>query len=263
MLQSNNPTLTSDQFSGWRENGMSLSRTRSDVMTVQGAINASLIMTSVCIATAIASGTLLFNQPGLAMIGFIVAIVGTLGIGLTLFFKPLWAKVLGLPFAVFEGVFVGLFSVWAMSAMAGTKIGGASGAGVVYAAAAGTLGVLVTMLLAYKSNVIRATGTFKKVMVVASGGICLFLIAAMAARLFGMNLDVIFGNGPLAIAITIGLLVFASLMLIMDFDMIESGAAHGAPKAMEWYAGYALLTSIVMIYIQIVRLIIQLTGRRN
>ncbi len=263
MFQSSNPTLSADRFTGWRENGMSLSPTRTDVMTVQGAVNTSLIMTSLCIASAIASGTLLAGQPALAFAGFIGAIAGTLIIGLVLFFKPLWAKVLGIPFALLEGVFVGLFSVSAMSMMAGTKVGGGNGAGIVYLAGAGTLGVLVTMLVAYKSNIIRATDTFKKVMLVAAGGVCLLCVASLVGRLAGMDMSILFGNGVLAIGITIALLVFASLMLIMDFDMIEQGAAAGAPKAMEWYAGYALLSSIVMIYIQIIRLIIQLTGRRE
>ncbi|MBX9737758.1 MAG: Bax inhibitor-1/YccA family protein [Phycisphaerales bacterium] len=263
MFQSSNFTLSDERLNGWRENGMSLSPARADVMTIQGAVNTSLIMTSLCIASAIASGTLLAGQPGLALIGLIVSVVGTAGIGLALLFKPLWARVLGVPFALLEGVFVGLFSVWAMTAMAGTKIGGGNGAGIVYVAGAGTLGVLVTMLVAYKSNIIRATETFKKVMLVAAGGVCLLCIASVVGRLAGIDMSILFGNGWLAIGLTIALLLFASFMLIIDFDRIEQLAATSAPKAMEWYAGYALLATIVMIYIQIVRLIIQLTGRRE
>ncbi len=263
MFQSSNPTLSAEKFSGWRENGMSLAPTRSDVMTVQGAINASMIMTSVCIASAIASGTLLASQPGLAMIGFIAALIGTFVIGLVLFFKPLWAKVLGLPFAVFEGVFVGLVSVWAMSAMAGTAVGGTNGSGVVFAAAAATLGLLVTMLAAYKSNIVRATPMFKKVMLISFLGLAAFSFATFIASLFGADLSVVYGNGPIAILITVAFLVFGAFKLVLDFDLIETGAASGAPKAMEWYAGYALLTTVVFIYIEILRLIIQLTGRRE
>jgi uncharacterized YccA/Bax inhibitor family protein len=53
----------------------------------------------------------------------------------------------------------------------------------------------------------------------------------------------------------------AALNLILDFDFIESGAAQGAPRYMEWYSAFALLVTLVWLYMEILRLLAN--TRRN
>jgi uncharacterized YccA/Bax inhibitor family protein len=55
--------------------------------------------------------------------------------------------------------------------------------------------------------------------------------------------------------------VIAALNLILDFDMIEQGSAHGAPKYMEWYGAFGLLVTVVWLYIEILRLLSKLNSR--
>jgi uncharacterized YccA/Bax inhibitor family protein len=50
--------------------------------------------------------------------------------------------------------------------------------------------------------------------------------------------------------------------LVLDFDFIENGAAAGAPRYMEWYAAFGLLVTLVWLYIEFVRLLAKLQGRR-
>ncbi|MBQ5572151.1 MAG: Bax inhibitor-1/YccA family protein, partial [Bacteroidales bacterium] len=47
----------------------------------------------------------------------------------------------------------------------------------------------------------------------------------------------------------------AALNLILDFSTIENGANSGAPKYMEWYAGFGLMVTLVWLYIEILRLL--------
>jgi len=47
----------------------------------------------------------------------------------------------------------------------------------------------------------------------------------------------------------------AALNLILDFDFIESGAAYGAPRYMEWYGAFGLLVTMVWLYMEILRLL--------
>jgi len=49
---------------------------------------------------------------------------------------------------------------------------------------------------------------------------------------------------------------------VLDFDFIESGAAQGAPKYMEWYAAFGLMVTLVWLYIEILRLLAKLADRR-
>jgi uncharacterized YccA/Bax inhibitor family protein len=44
--------------------------------------------------------------------------------------------------------------------------------------------------------------------------------------------------------------------------MVENGVRNGAPKYMEWYAGYALLVTLVWLYIELLRLLAKLNSRK-
>ena len=57
------------------------------------------------------------------------------------------------------------------------------------------------------------------------------------------------------------MVVIAALNLVLDFDFIENGVARGAPKYMEWYAGFGLLVTLIWLYIEIVRLLAKLQSR--
>ncbi len=55
--------------------------------------------------------------------------------------------------------------------------------------------------------------------------------------------------------------VVAALNLVLDFDFIEKGAEAGAPKYMEWYAGFGLIVTLVWLYIEILRLLSKMRRR--
>ena len=53
----------------------------------------------------------------------------------------------------------------------------------------------------------------------------------------------------------------AALNLVLDFDLIEQGAAQGAPKYMEWYGAFALMVTLIWLYIEILNLLMKLRSR--
>jgi len=53
----------------------------------------------------------------------------------------------------------------------------------------------------------------------------------------------------------------AALNLIIDFDFIEGGVEAGAPKVAEWYAAFALMVTLVWLYLEILRLLSKLRRR--
>ncbi len=72
----------------------------------------------------------------------------------------------------------------------------------------------------------------------------------------------IFNSGsPLSIGISLVIIGVAALNLILDFDIIESGAARGAPRYMEWFSAFGLLVTLVWLYMEILRLLAN--TRRN
>ncbi|MGH7673340.1 MAG: Bax inhibitor-1/YccA family membrane protein, partial [Gemmatimonadales bacterium] len=65
----------------------------------------------------------------------------------------------------------------------------------------------------------------------------------------------------LGIGFSLFVIVIAALNLVLDFDFIEKGAEHGAPKFMEWYAAFGLMVTLIWLYLEILRLLSKLRNR--
>jgi hypothetical protein len=127
--------------------------------------------------------------------------------------------------------------------------------GIVIQAVGGTFGTLAGLLLAFQSGLIRATENFKLGIVAATGGICLVYLISMIGSLFGFPIPFIHAAGPVGIAFSLFVVVIAALNLVLDFDFIEQAAEHGAPKYLEWYGAFALMVTLVWLYMEILRLL--------
>ena len=80
---------------------------------------------------------------------------------------------------------------------------------------------------------------------------------------FGGSIGFIHNNSTFGILFSLGVVVIASLNLVLDFDFIEEGAERGAPKYMEWYGAFGLLVTLIWLYLEILRLLAKLQSRRN
>ena len=54
----------------------------------------------------------------------------------------------------------------------------------------------------------------------------------------------------------------AALNLVLDFDLIEQGARYNAPKYMEWYSAFALMITLVWLYLEMLRLLTKMRSRQ-
>jgi uncharacterized YccA/Bax inhibitor family protein len=68
-------------------------------------------------------------------------------------------------------------------------------------------------------------------------------------------------GSPLGIIFSLFVITIASLNLVLDFDFIEQGVEHGAPKQMEWYAAFGLIVTLIWLYVAILRLLSKLRSR--
>jgi len=125
-----------------------------------------------------------------------------------------------------------------------------------------TIGTLVVMLVLYRTRVIQATERFKLGVIAATGGICLIYMVSILLGFFGIQVPKIYQAGPIGIAFSLLVVGIAALNLILDFDLIERGAAQGAPKFMEWYGGFAVMVTLIWLYLEILRLLSKMRSRR-
>ncbi|MCI0443638.1 Bax inhibitor-1/YccA family protein, partial [bacterium] len=118
-----------------------------------------------------------------------------------------------------------------------------------------TFGTAFALLMAYKSRLIQATQKFKLGVAAATGGIFLLYMASFILGFFGIRIGFIHDSGLFGIAFSLAVVVIAALNLVVDFDFIEQGAEHGAPKFMEWYGAFGLMVTLVWLYLEILRLL--------
>jgi len=102
------------------------------------------------------------------------------------------------------------------------------------------------------------TERFKLGVVAATGGIMVVYLVSMLMSFFGANIGFIHSNGLLGIGFSVFVIIIASLNLVLDFDLIEKGADQEAPKYMEWYGAFALIVTLVWLYLEILRLLAKL-----
>jgi uncharacterized YccA/Bax inhibitor family protein len=127
-----------------------------------------------------------------------------------------------------------------------------------------TVSILLSLLFAYRSGVIKATENFKLGVFAATGGIFLVYIFSLIASFFGSGFSIMdpSNSSLMSIGFSLFVVVIASLNLVIDFDFIEEGAEKGAPKYMEWYGAFGLLVTLVWLYLEILRLLAKLNSRK-
>jgi uncharacterized YccA/Bax inhibitor family protein len=217
-------------------------------MTIQGAIQKSVLLTVIAAALGIAlflycAMTANFS---IAYAATIVGIIGSLALGLITTFKPNTAPALAIPFALFEGAFLGGVSFIFQVKFPGVPL----------QALLATFVTTLVLFALYKFQVIRATEKFKAVVISASIAIVLvFVVQIFLSFALGSTIPYIFESNWLGIGFAAFVAVIASLNLILDFDLIENAAAQNAPKNFEWVCSIALLATLVWMYYSFMRLL--------
>ncbi len=250
-MQSGNPALNKNTFLDAADGTL---RAHGDnAMTINGTVNKTGFLLILVVIGAMYAWSQYTGPTSVpALMPFVLGgAIGGLVLALVTAFKKTWAPVTAPLYALVEGVFIG-----ALSAIFEARY-----PGIVMQAVGLTFGTMAAMLLAYRSGLIRATEKFKLGVVAATGGILLLYLAQFVMGFFGHSMDFISGNSMLAIGFSVVVVIVAALNLILDFDLIESGAQSGAPKYMEWYGAFALVVTLVWLYLEILRLLSKLQSR--
>lgn len=172
------------------------------------------------------------------LVGFVLALAST--------FARRWASITAPLYAIAEG-----FALGGISAMIEVRY-----PGIVLQAVMLTAGVLATMLLLYRTGIIKVTDKFRMGVAAATGAIFLLYLVDIGLRAFtSIDLPFIHESGALGIGFSLLVVGLAALNLVLDFDMIERGASQGAPKYMEWYGAFALMVTLVWLYMELLRLL--------
>lgn len=250
-MQSGNPALGKNTFLDAASGAVVMHG--DDVMTINGTVNKTGLLLLLVLVGAMYSWSHYSgpaSMPGLYPL-ILGGAIGGLILAMVTIFKKTWSPWTAPMYALVEGVFIG-----ALSAIFDARY-----PGIVIQAVGLTFGVMAALLLAYRSGLIRATEKFKLGVVAATGGVFLLYMANMAMGFFGHSIGFINGHSGIGIGFSAVVVVIAALNLILDFDMIESGVNARAPKYMEWYGAFALVVTLVWLYLELLRLLSKLQSR--
>ncbi|MFT4569319.1 MAG: putative YccA/Bax inhibitor family protein [Hyphomicrobiaceae bacterium] len=244
-LRSGNPALSAKTFSNATSFG------DNDVMTVAGTVNKTAVALIILFATASWTWSLGPADPraGALMMG---GFIGGFVMAMATIFKKTWAPYTTPAYAALEGLALGGISVSFEARYPG----------IASQAIFLTFGTLGALLMAYRSGLIKATENFKLGVFAATGGIMMIYVVSFVMSFFGSSIPLIHSSGTFGILFSVGVVIIASLNLVLDFDFIEEGAEAGAPAYMEWYAAFGLLVTLVWLYLEILRLLAKLQDRR-
>ena len=251
-MKSSNPALGGKTFEQYQPGIQS-----AGAMTINGTINKTLILLALVVIPAVYVWDMFYQsgidtEGGLQNASLMYWLYGGLFGGLIFafitIFKKTWSPFAAPIYAVLEGLFIG-----GISAIFEVQF-----SGIVFQAVALTFGTLFAMLVTYRLGLIKVTEKFKMGVVAATGAIFVVYLLSFVLSMFSVNVPFIHSGGTIGILFSLFVIVIAALNLVLDFDFIEKGVEHGAPKYMEWYGGFGLIITLVWLYIEFLRLLSKL-----
>ncbi|MEU0535879.1 Bax inhibitor-1/YccA family protein [Amycolatopsis tolypomycina] len=182
------------------------------------------------------SGALL----GAMLAGLVVGLV----ISLVIIFRQKPSGALTLTYSAAEGLFLGALS----------GVFQAIYPGIALQAIVGTAGVFIGMLVVYKTGAVKVTPKLTKWIVGATVGVAILMLFNLISSLaFGFN--PLRGGGTIAIIFSLVCIGIAAFSFLLDFDQADRMIREGMPSKWAWYTAFGLMTTLVWLYLEILRLL--------
>ncbi|UNU72940.1 Bax inhibitor-1/YccA family protein [Moraxella nasovis] len=217
-------------------------------MSVDGVVHKSAFL--LALASVAGFGTFFYALMGgispsmLYPIALVALFVG-MGLGLVSAFKPHLAKTVAVPYALVEGVLIGAFSVIMYRIYPSVPL----------SALAATFITAAVMLSLYVTGVIKVTEKFRSIIMSAVIAIGILYLVQLGFHFFGSSLPLLFDGGLIAIGFSVFVTLIASFSLLLDFDNIDKGVHYGIAREYEWVFSIGILSTLVWMYIEFLRLI--------
>ena len=244
MLKSSNPAFAEKTFGR-----LAPDITGTGQMTINGTINKTLVLLVLVVVPALWVWDMFAKSGMQAVTPWLYGgLIGGLVFAMITIFKKTWAPYTAPAYAILEGLVIGGISAYAESQLKG----------IVFQAVALTFGTLFSLLVAYRSGLIKVTEKFRLGVVAATGAIFVVYLVSIVIGFFGVKVPFIYSGGTFGILFSLFVVVIAALNLVLDFDFIEQGAKQGAPRYMEWYGAFGLMVTLIWLYIEFLRLLTKL-----
>ena len=229
----------------------------SNPATYGGVVRHTLFLCLMTIIAAVAVEAALWFailRPEVALANLDYWMVGLIGLGVisivwlimhfVIIFVPTTARVLGPACCLAQGLFLGLTAFTFDIFVPGISLAALLGTGVVF----------LLMLFLYKGLEVRIKSSFWRVMLIF---LVSYLVAQLSMLIACLLMDVwaMFWIEAVTSLMFIGLACFTIIWDIQNVDMLVQS---GVDESYEWPVAYALTTSLVYLYIQILQVLFRI-----
>lgn len=225
--------------------------------TYSGITIKTLILLGIAGIVGIITGVFLTKTESYAIFG------GLLVVGLILEFiaviigrsNPNHAGPCGVLYSACEGMVLGTITALANMFYEGVAV----------LAIGGTIIVFVVCLVMFSCGMMRDTGKLSKAAMILLISILLGMVLTFVCRLLNIGgVATLMADSPaIAIIVTVAFIVYATIMLFLNFNEAAYYVQSGANKDFEWMAAFGFLVSILYIYLEVLRLAMILLDRKN
>lgn len=246
-MQTGNPALTmaGGVFDDW-----AVTDRGTNTMTVRGTATKAVGLLAIVGLCAYVSWTQV--GAGTVNMGLLIgSAVAGLILAFATAFKPAWAPVTAPLYSACQGFVLGAIS----------NILNQRYPGIASSAVGATVATAAVIFGMYTTRLVRVTPGLTRFIVGATMAFGLYMVVWFISRMFGAQFESINDASPLSLGISAIAIGIASLNLLLDFDFIEKQSNAGAPKSLEWYGAFALMVTLIWLYIEILRLLAKLNRR--
>ena len=227
------------------------------MMTFDDVVVKSIMCFGLLLVGAVAGWMTGIVAMGVAMVLFFASCAVTLGLAIFIQFSKKIRPGAIVTYSLIEGFSLGVISYTFEAFFPG----------IVISAVLATLVVIGTTLAAFMLGFVRNSSTLTRVAGIGSVAFFFYYLVTFALSVTGMvdmravNSITVFGI-PLGVIIGVLAVFIGVLCLVRDFDAVKVGVASNVPVKYAWLCTFAIMTDVIWIYLEILRILSYLM-RRN
>ena len=225
-------------------------------MTFDDVVVKSIMCFGLLLVGAVAGWMTGIVAMGVAMVLFFASCAVTLGLAIFIQFSKKVRPGAIVTYSLIEGFSLGVISYTFESYFPG----------IVISAVLATLVVIGTTLAAFMLGFVRNSSTLTRVAGIGSIAFFFYYLVTFALSVTGMvdmrsvNSITVFGI-PLGVIIGVLAVFIGVLCLVRDFDAVKVGVANNVPEKYSWLCTFAIMTDVIWIYLEILRILSYLMRR--
>ncbi len=230
--------------------------------TVEGIGKKTLLLLSITLVTSLIMIGIILNNGFLPFLLYPVSIIFTVVVQIIMCFSPIKAKFLSIPYAISEGLTIGVLCGVLEIALPNQGLFIAGFALII------TICVFIVGLILYSRGYIKVGRRFYTFLICASVGTLIAFIVMMVTGLIlsftgGQNILQMFYSSPLYLLLSVFMCLIASMYLIASIANADRMVQCGVDADLEWYGAYAITLNVIYLFIEILRLILIIVSRNR